>query len=291
MSLTRLQFQQAPSLFSQYRRALFAKGKKSDTPVLPAIEVYQEQVACSTKKVSAYAKVCGFKQAHTQLPITYPHIPAFALHMELMLHKDFPFALMGLVHIRNKITQYRGIEVQEKLNIRCFFGELNSTEKGLEFDICTQVRVGDELVWESVSTNLYRQKVSRVKGARVRSEQLRYNRQETWSLPSNLGRRYAKVSGDSNPIHLFSLTAKLFGFKTHIAHGMWSKARAAATLYPLLNNERCEISVEFKLPVYLPSRAELYWNALPSTHPKATDFELRNVQSDKCHMQGKISGI
>ena len=50
------------------------------------------------------------------------------------------------------------------------------------------------------------------------------------SLAKDLGRRYAAISGDYNPIHLGALSAKLFGFKQAIAHGMWSKARCLAAL-------------------------------------------------------------
>ena len=49
-----------------------------------------------------------------------------------------------------------------------------------------------------------------------------------WRVPDDIGRRYAKVSGDVNPIHMSSLTAKALGFKRAIAHGMWVKAHALA---------------------------------------------------------------
>ena len=52
----------------------------------------------------------------------------------------------------------------------------------------------------------------------------------TWRIPDDAGRRYAKVSGDVNPIHLSGLTAKAFGFKRAIAHGMWVKARVLGAL-------------------------------------------------------------
>ena len=51
-----------------------------------------------------------------------------------------------------------------------------------------------------------------------------------WRLPGDLGRRYAAVSGDRNPIHLYPLTAKALGFPRQIAHGMWSLARCVAAL-------------------------------------------------------------
>ena len=46
-----------------------------------------------------------------------------------------------------------------------------------------------------------------------------------WRLPDDLGRAYAGVSGDLNPIHLHPLSAKAMGFRRQIAHGMWTCAR------------------------------------------------------------------
>ena len=73
-----------------------------------------------------------------------------------------------------------------------------------------------------------------------------------WKLKGDLGRRFAAISGDRNPIHLYPLTAKLFGFPTNIAHGMWTKSRALAALQNRLP-KAYEVNVEFRKPVLLPS--------------------------------------
>ena len=289
MTAIRLNFQDSPSLLSQYVRALFSKGSKGTPEALPNIQAWQTGVYPSAKQVAAYAKVCGFEGKADYLPLTYPHILAFPLHMELMLHKDFPLALIGLVHIRNSVIQHRAISLQEKLDICCSFANAQSTDKGFEFDIRTEISCAGELLWESISTNLARKASKKPKSNRPRPEPAVYDIQERWNLATNLGRRYARVSGDSNPIHLFSLTAKLFGFKQHIAHGMWSKARTAATLMPLLQSNAVEFTTEFKLPVFLPSQVELHWNNIDSSLPHSTDFELRNIKGDKTHVTGKIS--
>lgn len=281
----RLQFQDTPALLGQYGRALLAKGHKGKTEQLPNVQAWQTGVYPNAKKVAAYAKVCGFKLQGDELPLTYPHILAFPLHMELMLHKDFPLALMGLVHIRNHVIQHRTLHLSDKLDICCKFTQLRQTDKGLEFDIHTEVSSGGLVLWESTSTNLARKGASKTKSNAARPEPATFTQQETWKLATNLGRRYARVSGDSNPIHLFKLSAKLFGFPGHIAHGMWSKARAAATLQPLLGNTPCELMCEFKLPVFLPGQVELNWNTLEQN---GTDFELRNRDGSKTHMKGYI---
>ena len=110
---------------------------------------------------------------------------------------------------------------------------------------------------------------------------------ERWMLSTDLGRRYARVSGDSNPIHLFALSAKLFGFKSHIAHGMWSKARTAAALQKKLGIEACTIEAEFKLPVFLPTTVELNY----TTDNGAINFDLRDIKGEKVHMKGALQAL
>jgi len=286
---TRLQFSETPGTLSQYARALMAKGSKQKDPQLPQLEAIQTGVKADKSKVAAYADVCGFNKSSSVLPLTYPHILAFPLHMELMLHKSFPLALMGLVHIRNTITQFRSINVDEKLDVRCFISGSERTDKGLEFDIKAEISVAGELVWESVSTNLARigGGVKKAKENKARPALPSYAMAERWTLASDLGRRYARVSGDSNPIHLYAMSAKLFGFKSHIAHGMWSKARTAAALQKKLGVEACTIVTEFKLPVHLPTTVELDY----TQEDGAVEFDLRDVKGEKVHMKGSIKAI
>ena len=78
-----------------------------------------------------------------------------------------------------------------------------------------------------------------------------------WKLGGDLGRRYAAVSGDRNPIHMHALTAKPLGFPAAIAHGMWTKARCLAAL-------------ESRLPRLLHRRGPL-----PQADPAARQGRVR----------------
>ena len=114
-----------------------------------------------------------------------------------------------------------------------------------------------------------------------------------WQLPAQLGRDYAHVSGDSNPIHLTTLSAKAFGFPRAIAHGMWTLARATAALQPPKAFAEALISAEFKLPMLLPSDASL-WTTVPATAAAAIaptttrDLEVRDATGDKPHLRGRF---
>jgi acyl dehydratase len=102
----------------------------------------------------------------------------------------------------------------------------------------------------------------------------------TWKLPGDLGRRYGAISGDRNPIHLHALSARLFGFKQAIAHGMWTKARALAALEPL--PDAYTVDVEFKKPIFLPGRVTF-----------AADngrFVVRSAKNpDITHLEGTVT--
>ena len=81
-------------------------------------------------------------------------------------------------------------------------------------------------------------------------------RSARWRLPEDLGRSYAGVSGDVNPIHLHALSAKAMGFPRQIAHGMWTYARTLAALGRTSLGPSSS-SVWFTAPVFLPSTVEL----------------------------------
>jgi acyl dehydratase len=76
-----------------------------------------------------------------------------------------------------------------------------------------------------------------------------------WRLGGDLGRRYAAVSGDRNPIHMHSLAAKPLGFPAAIAHGMWTKARCLAAIESRLP-DAFAVEVRFRKPILLPARVQ-----------------------------------
>lgn len=288
-SFTRVRINETPGTLNQYRRALFSKGIKTKTPKLPATRITLSDITADPKKVEKYFEVCGFEQDSKQLPMTFPHLLAFPLHLELMLLRDFPFAVMGMVHVRNEISQHRAIKIFETMDVSCYFSDIRKTEKGYDIDIKTDIHIAGEIVWESISTNLVRQKTDITSVAKKAEANIlpEYPHKEFWNLSTDLGRRYALVSGDSNPIHLFSLSAKLFGFKGHIAHGMWSKARMVAALYNKLDSEACKVVVDFKLPIFLPTSIQLNYELKDNS----IEFDIRDKSGIKPHLKGSIEAL
>jgi acyl dehydratase len=108
-------------------------------------------------------------------------------------------------------------------------------------------------VWEGVSTNLHRGGGSDDAAREPERPGADPPAVAEWRLSGDLGRRYAAVSGDRNPIHLHPLSARLFGFPRAIAHGMWTKARCLAAMQGSLP-EAFAVEVRLRKPILLPGK-------------------------------------
>ncbi|MBQ0752712.1 MAG: acyl dehydratase [Gammaproteobacteria bacterium] len=276
----------APSMLPMFAKALMRINvKPGKNPQLPAIGARLSDVVLDPKHLATYRKVCGFSDTGT-LPITYPHMHAHPLFMTLLLDSRFPFPAIGLVHVGNRITQYRPIQAREQLDVECTFGALEKKDAGYEFTILTTVTTGGEHVWESESTMLFRTGGGSSKKKNAPTPEPASDTVE-WKIADNIGRRYGAVSGDRNPIHLYPLTAKLLGFKRQIAHGMWSKARCLAELESQLPTQAFSVDVQFKLPMFIPAKVKFAQTAVDS----GIDFKLLGQDGVKPHLHGQIRTI
>jgi acyl dehydratase len=112
-----------------------------------------------------------------------------------------------------------------------------------------------------------------------------------WRLPGDLGRRYAAVSGDRNPIHMHPLSARLLGFPAAIAHGMWSKARCVAALQSRLP-DAFEVSVSFRKPILLPAEVQFASTLADGRDVEAQGeigFSLRDARKGTPHLDGRVA--
>ena len=279
-------FSQLPKPYLAYPKVIQglifkkAKGEK----VLPQVEYVVDSFKIDHQHLKAYNEVCGFKN-NSYIPAIYLAVLSQSLQMHMMTKEAFPFAVLGLVHIRNQIKQVRKVGVNELLTLSCRFGELQPHDKGMQFDFITTAKVGKEIVMQGTTTYLARQKsTAKVAAKTAESAVPAYEVQAEWDISENIGRRYALTSGDFNLIHLHALTAKAFGFKQAIAHGMWSKARALASM---TLPESYEADVWFKLPIYLPSKVEF----LTAQVAQDTDFLIRSSKNQKPHVAGSVKAL
>jgi len=258
--------------------------RKGPRSAFTGLSYAREGVEVRREGVDAYAAVCGFPRKDTA-PLPYPHLLAFPLHMAIMSDPAFPYPAIGTVHLENSITGHRAVRVGERLDVTTRVEAPRPHAKGTVLDFVTEVRSGDELVWESTSVYLRRGTGSPDAPPGLSIEGAPEGRVQ-WRLPADLGRRYAAVSGDHNPIHLYPVTAKALGFRRQIAHGMWTKARSIAAIENRLP-ESVRVEVAFRKPVLLPGTVAFGVDADGADHT----FALTDPTSSSPHLLGRATAL
>jgi acyl dehydratase len=280
------ELESAPSLVRLYALAVAAPLLPGGGDELPDRRLVLRGATVEADRVARYARVCGFG-VRSSAPGTYPHVMAFPLHMSLMTDRAFPFSILGLVHIANRIEVAAPIPVGESLDIAVHAEDLRPHRRGRQFDLVTGARLDGDAVWHARTTYLHRESggdgeresegesEDRADGLEVTAD---------WRIPGDVGRRYAEVSGDRNPIHMHPLSARLFGFPTAIAHGMWTKARCLVAFEGRIR-ETYAIDVEFKAPLRIPGRARF----LSGHREDGWRFRVEAPDGDRIHLLGSIS--
>jgi MaoC like domain len=259
------------------RIALGALRPRPDA--LPEREIPRDGVEVDRDHLAAYDRVCGFRLGD-ELPATFPHVLAFPLAMELMAAGDFPFSPLGIVHIGNRIEQARPLRADERLDLRVWAEGLAPHERGTQFELIGEAAVDGEIVWRDRSTYLHREGGGG--GGSRDGAAAPPPASAVWRVPGDVGRRYARVSGDANPIHLHPLTARAFGQPGAIAHGMWTKARCLAALEGTLP-EALAVEVRFKRPLRIPGRAAF--------SSRDGEFAVHDPRTGAPHLTGRVSSF
>lgn len=286
-----LEYTHPPAIWRTYVAAVRNALRRRETTAAPdRARAFLTGLAIDHRRVADYDALCSYGDERT-IALTYPHVLAFALQMAIMTHREFPLSILGLIHTHNRIRRYRTVRFDEPLNVCVEIGNWRELESAREFDLDTHLYAGNNgeaLVWSERSTMRARRSSAR-QGNRRRVDEsppeLEFATCERWSMPANLGRRYARIAGDYNPIHLGRLPARLFGFTRPIATGMWLQARAAAALDPMLDREAVEMTIAFKKPVPLPAERDL---VLDDSNSDDMTFALVDRPSRTLHLRGRF---
>jgi acyl dehydratase len=273
-----------PSLLGSYAKAVVGPlipGGGGDE--LPAEPEETHGLAIDPGHVAEYARVCGFG-VRGAVPPTYPHMLGFPLQMSYMTRREFPFPLLGMVHIANRIEQRRPVPVDATPDVRVWGENLRPHRRGRQLDMVTEVEVDGEVLWLEHSTYLRRGDGEESAPSPERpAEDADLEPSAIWKVPGDIGRRYADVSGDRNPIHMSGLSARLFGFPGAIAHGMWMLARCLAAFEGRTPDSHVS-DVEFKAPLRIPGKAQL----ASARADGGWLFRLERPDGDRAHVLGSI---
>ncbi len=242
------------------------------------------ELPIDASNVAAYAAITGLRFADS-VPLTYPFALTFPTVMQLITGFDFPFSAIGAVHVHNSITAHRPIAVSDTVGIKVHAENLREHRKGLLVDVLSEVSVGNELAWHQVTTFLHQQRTSLSEEAKPKppkAPKLPPPNSILRITPSQI-RRYAGIGGDHNPIHISKAGAKLFGFSSVIAHGMFSAAAVLANIEGQLP-DAVRYDVKFGKPVLLPASLGLYTERVTD----GWDIALRDMAKGYPYLTGTL---
>ncbi|MBN1531616.1 MAG: hypothetical protein JXA20_03040 [Spirochaetes bacterium] len=209
-------------------------------------------------QLNRYAAFFGFQDA---LPLSYLYLFAQRAQLCLMLEREFPLPVPGLVQVENLLEQSGPMSIQEAFDIEASVEMEPSTGGPVTARFSVVFLQGVGRIASCSSTYIARRSGgagrSGTQGAQASAPPFMEEGSERWVLPGNAGWRYAGVSGDYNPIHLSRIFAKMAGFRRPIVQGWYSASRAAALLARDLPGGIRRIYTRFKKPVYLPATVEL----------------------------------
>lgn len=239
-------------------------------------------VVAEPARLAAYRDACELPD-DGHLPLTYPHVLSAGIHMAMLLHRDFPVRMVGLLHLANDIELFRPMPETGRLALECWLESGRSKARGDEFRIVTEALHEGELAWRETVSCLAPapRKERRPAGELPELPPLLGQ----WQVPANTGRRYARVSGDWNPIHLAAPLARPFGFPAAIAHGMWTVARCLGWLAEGAPGPGARLEVRFLKPLLLPGEVRLHVDAADESGDRA--FWLVSSESGVPHLKGR----
>jgi acyl dehydratase len=228
----------------------------------------------------------------SELPLALFYCMAQRTHLAQMLDPQFPWPAPGLVHVNNSLQQHHPIDLSQgfrldaKVTIPARGPDVSPRRLRPQFTV--QFFQDDTLVVTCKSTYqvMKGQAPERPskKPAKVFEPAPGWFHHCHWQLGSGMGRRYARVSGDFNPIHLHPMTSRWFGFKKPIIHGMYMMARAQSDIEKRHGRAATQIDVTFKRPVVLPARVQLWLYEEDDQHR----YEVRSADHAHAQLDGKV---
>ncbi|WP_420933347.1 MaoC/PaaZ C-terminal domain-containing protein [Alteromonas sp. A081] len=273
-------------MFREYTKSLFKRVDKRQLmqfkpPRLPQ-RIYTKTFSIDNNHYQKFCREVKWPEREHVHPL-YLQMLSLPLQMRCLLDKQSPFPLLGLVHCANKVEVFEHCDLAKPFEYRVRFSDVRPHSRGWEVDVLLEALQSGKCVYRAVSSYLVKVKAVHVAPTAAQTANAISDESETRSFLSSFiasadaGRRYAAISGDYNPIHLSTLSAKVFGFKTAIAHGMWTLAcvishyvehtevvaKAGVEQGPedekaLCNGYIKEVSCRFKQPVYLPNELAIY---------------------------------
>lgn len=267
---------------------LAARGvtSRGDGDVLPEVPkrkpaVEREYPGVDRRRVERYLKatagdgIAKLAGDGAVLPPVYTATWETAQALELFAGLDRPLPAGGVVHVEGELVSLRPLAPGDHVRCRVELDKAERVKRGVRLVlVCRNWNAAGQLCSQSATVFLARARTpaesardaspratTRDEGDPRTEAPAEWEEVTRWRLRGDAGRRYAAVSGDYNPIHLWSLTARPFGFRRPILHGFCTQAMVAHALieHRFQGDPTAlrRLRIAFRAPLLLPGEARL----------------------------------
>lgn len=202
------------------------------------------------------------------LPPGYAAIWETGLTLELLALEGMPFPSRGIVHLASELVVIRPLQVGDSVRARLELERIEAHSRGavlvLRFRSWTRPGI---LCQENHSRYLLpgiapppwtaHQMPPGEAAAPERRLPGDWQEVSSWDLSAGAGLRYARASGDYNPVHLWPWSARLLGFSRPILHGHCTLAMVSHELTRITGKVPRKVSGRFRTPLELPASVHL----------------------------------
>lgn len=260
-------------------RVLFKRPQRPVPATLPDIVTQYRLDSLPLENIARYRAAFGFAGEH--IPLTWCYLPAQRAHLATMLAPRFPFRIAGLVHMENALEAVATLTPDQPLVLRTVLRVLPPSASGaLRCVLETTGSADGAPVFRCSSTYLIRRGERAGTKPPEAAPGMAGPLLAQWTLDAAAGRRYARLSGDWNPIHLYGWSARLMGMRAPIIHGMHTLAASCAALENAGGQRAVRIDCRFRAPVSLGSTVSL--RAVPGSGEFVVDAGDRPVVTGAC---------
>ena len=207
--------------------------------------------------VRRYQAAFGF--TGTAVPIPFLYLLAQRAQLATMLDRPLPFRIPGLIHVENTLAMHGPVDPARPLAITTKVALQPPTANGAVHCLLeTQAFDGARLVFACSSDYLVKRGGKDGASKTSRTGTPAGRPLGSWTLAPDAGRRYAALSGDWNPIHLWPWSARLMGLRKPIIHGAHTMAQACALLEQDSGRRVESVWCRFRSPVPLGGELSLF---------------------------------
>jgi len=206
--------------------------------------------------VRRYCDAFGFPPG--PVPLTYLYLLAQRAQLATMLDCAMPFRIVGLIHVSNDLAMQCEVRTDAPLVLVTTLSMPEPAATGaIECVLETVASADGQTVFTCTSRYLIKRGQRAEHAPASPSVAPVGDVVGEWIVAADAGRRYAALSGDWNPIHLWPWSARLMGMHAPIIHGMETMARVCAAFEQSTNRRVTSLTCRFKRAVPLGASATL----------------------------------